>query len=169
MILIIHGLYRFRPRRLAFRNDFCLNCGQQRRSVQVRTFNAVHLFYIPIIPLGFWKRWLCSACGKEPHVLSKTRRSFKWAGLVVLVFFSVSFWIIPVDRDFVLRTWLIRVAAPIGAVLTLRHLLKTPKDPVLQEKLAMVSPANETACPFCRTQMIVGSVNQCPACGVVRA
>lgn len=36
-VLIIHGMYRFRPKRIAFRNDYCLSCAQLQRSVQIRT------------------------------------------------------------------------------------------------------------------------------------
>ena len=30
-----------------------------------RTFDVLHVFFIPFLPLGFWKRWLCAMCGAE--------------------------------------------------------------------------------------------------------
>lgn len=50
---------------MAFRNDYCLARGEERRAVQVRTFDVGHIFWIPILPAGFWKRWVCTVCGKD--------------------------------------------------------------------------------------------------------
>lgn len=168
-MLIVYGVYRWQPKRVAFRNDYCLSCGQPRRAVQVRTFNAGHIFWIPILPVGFWKRWVCTACGRDPHVSTKTRRGFKWAGVFVLLIFSAVFWAVPVEPDSVALLWALRVAAPIGAVLTLMHLFRTEKEPSLQSKLATVQPAADTLCPFCGAPLLmISSQCSCPACGAVR-
>ena len=52
-MIIIHGVYRFAPKRRAFRNDFCLTCKAN---------------WIPLLPLGVWKKRVCSVCGRDPHV-----------------------------------------------------------------------------------------------------
>jgi hypothetical protein len=167
---IIAGVYHYRPRRLAFRNDYCLACGRPGRSVQSRTFDVLHIFWIPLLPLGLWKRWLCAACGREPHLYPGTRRSFKWAGLVVVLFFSAAFWAIPVDPDFFAGSWVIRIAGPLGAILILAHLLRTPRDPSLRQLLSTVPPASDTACPFCGVTLLISSTGcACPLCGVARA
>ena len=57
-MLLVNGLYHFRPTRVAFRNDFCMSCHLPRRSVQIRTFDVWHLFRIPILPLGFPRRYV---------------------------------------------------------------------------------------------------------------
>ncbi len=168
-MLIIHGMYNFRPKRLAFRNDYCLPCGQPRRSVQIRTFDVWHIFWIPLLPLGFWKRWRCIECGRLPHVNPKTRRPFKWLGFFVLLVFSAAFWSMPVEPDFVTGAWIIRIGAPLGAILTLVHLRRTSKEQSLKEKLATIHPASDTICPFCGTQLLIlASDCSCPVCGVVR-
>ena len=56
-MVIIHGVYHWSPKQVEFRNDYCLSCSAQRRAIRVRTFDVAHLFWIPILPLGFWKRW----------------------------------------------------------------------------------------------------------------
>ncbi len=113
-MFITYGTYHFRPKRLAFRNDYCLSCGEARRSVQMRTFDVGHIFWIPLLPVGFWKRWICTACGHQPHISPKTRRSFKWAGLLVLLFLSAIFWAEPVTPDFVAGSWIFRIGASLG-------------------------------------------------------
>jgi len=170
MLHIVWGVYHFRPKRLAFRNDYCLSCAAGRRAAQIRTFDAVHIFWIPLLPLGFWKRWVCTACGREPHVNPKTRRGFKWAGVFILLLFSAVSWAMPVTPDFVVGSWIFRIAAPVGAILTLVHLLRTKKEPSLMARLATIEPADDTVCPFCGAQLLMlGSQCSCPVCGVVRS
>ena len=169
-MLIIHGLYRFRPKRVEFRNDYCVRCKMPRRAVRIRTFNAWHIFWIPLLPLGFWKRWYCTACRKPPHEFPGTRRAFKWIGLFLLLIFTALFWLMPSDPEFPAWVmWLLRFVTPIGAVLTVLHLMKSPKDPRLQDELAKVPPAADTTCPFCGTQLLMlASQTSCPNCHVVR-
>ncbi len=170
MLHIVFGVYHWRAKRLAFRNDYCLACGEVRRSVQLRTFDVGHIFWIPILPGGFWRHWICAVCGRDPHVNTKTRRGFKWAGLFILLLFSAVSWAEPVTPDFVAGTWIFRIGAPVGAVLTLMHLLRTAKEPSLKARLATILPAADTVCPFCGTQLlIIGSQCSCPGCGVVRS
>jgi len=169
-LLVIHGMYRFRPNRIAFRNDYCLSCAQRRRSVQIRTFDAYHIFWIPFLPPGFHKRWFCTACNQEPHVHPGTRRGFKWAGFVVLLILTAAVWAVSPEPDEPLVFhWAIRVALPLGAILTLVHLLRTSKDLSLQEKLAAIPPASDTVCPCCgATLLLLSSQASCPSCGILR-
>jgi hypothetical protein len=168
-MLLIHGVYRWWPKRLAFRNDYCLSCEQPRRSVQIRTFDVWHIYWIPILPVGFWKRWFCTTCGRQPHASRKTRRPFKWAGLFVLLFFSAISWAVPLTPDTATWIWILRIGSPAGAVWLVFHLRKTPKDPSLKEKLATVPPTSDTVCPFCGSQLLMlASKCSCPVCGLVR-
>jgi hypothetical protein len=168
-LLIRHGFYHFRPKMIAFRNDYCLSCAHYRRSVQIRTFDAWHIFWIPVLPLGFHKRWICTVCRRRSHVHPGTRRGFKWAGLVVLVIFAVAFWAMPLTPDMRVMGWAFRVGSPVGAILTSMHLLRTSKDPSLKERLAAVPPATDTVCPFCSSALLQLSLQcSCPNCGVLR-
>lgn len=168
-MLIVSGRYRFKPKRVAFRNDFCLKCDQPRRSVEYRSFDAFHIFWIPIVPLGFRRRWLCATCGRPPHVNVKTRRPFVWIGLFILILLGALFWALPVDPDFVGGTWFFRMGGPVGAILVLVHLLRTPADPPLKSRLDAIPPANDTTCPFCGALLLlISSQGSCPNCGVLR-
>jgi hypothetical protein len=168
-MLIVHGIYRWWPKRLAFRNDYCLRCGGPRRSVQIRTFDVWHIFWIPILPLGFWKRWFCTTCGRQPHASRKTRRPFKWAGLFVLLFFAAVSWAVPLTPDVAVWMWVVRLGSPVAAAALLIHLLKTKKDPSMKERLEGIPRATDTVCPFCGSQLLtLASSCSCPVCGVAR-
>ena len=167
-MFIVTGAYHWWPKLVGFRNDYCLRCAAERRSVRIRTFDAGHIFWVPVLPVGFWKHWYCTVCGSDPHANPKTRPFFKWAGVVILIMFAVVSWIEPVTPDSVEISWAIRIGAPLGATLLLVHLLRTPKEPSLKARLAAIVPAADTTCPFCSTPMISGDRWSCPACGVVR-
>jgi len=169
-LFIVYGVYHYRPKRIAFRNDYCLSCARPRRSVQIRTFDVCHIFWIPFLPLGFHRRWRCTTCGRLPHVYPGTRRGFKWAGLVVLLVLAIASWVSPPPSDFLIMGWVIRVGASIGAILTLVHLLRTPKNPSLKQRLADIPPASDTVCPFCGSALLMlSSQCCCAACGILRA
>jgi len=167
--MLIHtGAYHFWPKPVAFRNDYCLTCQAAGRSVATRTFDVGHVFWVPVLPVGFWKHWSCLRCGADPHMSPRTRRSFQWVGLAILILLSVIFWMAPVEPEDAWMFWLFRVGAPFGGWLLLRHLLIAPKTISLRQGIKLVMPANDTVCPFCSTPLLAGPRWSCPACGVVR-
>jgi len=168
-MLIIHGAYHLWPKRVAFRNDFCLACQRPRRAIAIRTFDVGHIYWVPILPVGFWKHWQCTVCGRDPRVHVKTRRSFKWAGLACLIIISLIFWLSPTESEPVVD-WSFRIIPLALALLLLRHLLRTPAEPSLRERLRMIEPATDSVCPFCATPLLA-EINgrwSCPGCYAVR-
>ena len=169
-MLIVRGAYHFWPKRVAFRNDYCVTCRDQRRAVAVRTFDVGHVFGVPLLPVGFWRHWQCSECGRKPHSSSRLRKRILWSGMMALISLSVLFWRVPADSDFAIGAWICRIAAPAGAVFLAVQLFRMLRRPSLRKSLAKVTPAADTVCPFCATPLVTGFGERwsCPACGVVR-
>jgi hypothetical protein len=167
---LIHGVYHWWPKRVGFRNDYCRSCEGPRRAIATRTFDVGHIFFLPILPVGFWKHWSCTACRRDPHAPARTRRVFKWIGLFCLILLAVMFWSTPVDPEVSMIAWALRILPAGGAVALIIHLLVTPKDPRLRELLATIPPASDSVCPFCTTPLMAGDSGQwsCPQCGAVR-
>ena len=166
---IVRGAYHLWPKRVAFRNDYCIPCKAPRRAVATRSFDVGHIFWIPILPVGFWRHWTCSECGRKPHARSKLR-PFLWSGLYLLVAVSVIFWAVPPEPEFAVGSWFCRIAAPAAAMALAVRLLRELRQPSLKKRLASVPPAADTACPFCETVLVTGTGGRwsCPACGIVR-
>jgi hypothetical protein len=167
-MLIIHGTYHWSPKRVAFRNDFCLTCEAPRRAVQLRTFDVLHLFWIPVLPLGFWKRWFCASCGQQPSFNQRTRFGFKVAGLVILILMSFAFWLTPIEPGDEILFWAFRLGAPVAAIATLIHLRRANRDPSYSERLRSIPAASDTVCPFCDVSLVAMPDWSCPGCGVRR-
>jgi hypothetical protein len=158
---IVRGAYHYRGKPVGFRNDYCVSCRAPRRSIAIRSFDVGHVFWIPILPVGFWRHWVCSVCGRKPH--SKARRLFQWSGLYSLIGGSVLFWGLPVDSEFVFGSWIGRLVAPAGAIFLVIRLLRTATPLSLR-------PTADTVCPFCSIPLVAGTGNRwsCPACNAVQ-
>ena len=167
-MFIVYGIYRWSKKRVAFRNDYCLQCRSETMAEQIRAFEVGHIFWIPLLPAGFWKHWYCVVCHHDPHRFPGTHRSFKWIGIAMLLLFAVVFWSFPPEPNDVAITWVFRIGAPIAALLVFLNIRKTGPDVSLKEKLAHVFPAAQIVCPFCGTDLMVGNQTSCPKCGVVR-
>src|SRR5258708_1790660 len=127
-MFFVHGQYHFRPKRTAFRNDFCLFCEKPRRAIQVRTLDVWHFFWIPLIPLGLWKRWHCTACGHSPAFNPRNRRRFIGTLAALAAAFAGVFWLIPVEQGLEQGQgdiwWFFRIRGPVGSArLTFRFFL----------------------------------------------
>jgi hypothetical protein len=171
-MIVVHGTYFLARKVLAFRNDYCLRCAAPRLAVRQRTFDVAHVFWIPILPLGFWKRWLCSSCGNDPHTQVRTSRGVKWVGVVLLVFFAVIAWTGPAsgkDPSDTIGIWLMRIGLPIGLAFAVRGTLRSPEPERLRDKLREVTPYGAQECPLCRAQLVHRARGwQCIGCGAER-
>ena len=169
-VLIIHGTYHWKPRRIAFRNDYCRKCEAERTSVLVRTIDVVHLFWIPILPLGVWSRWFCRHCGGRPHQAARTSRGFKIAGAAILALGSIGIWSpMPAatggDSSDVAILWALRLGLPLLTVLAIRWAVRHRPEPDFKRRLEQVRPFEGWQCPLCGGQLTSLPQGHCLNCG----
>ncbi len=158
------GAYHFWPKPVGFRNDYCYSCARPQRSVATRTFDVGHIFWIPVLPVGFWKHWSCAKCGSEPHATHY--RWAKWFWSLLFAFISLAAWLGTPKPD--VFDWCSRIAVTLVAAFFFIRVLQSLKQPSLRARLGAVSPATDVVCPFCSTPLMAGTRWSCPACGVVR-
>jgi hypothetical protein len=90
-MLLIHGTYRLAPKLVAYRNDWCNHCDKPVLAQQWRCFYLAHFFWIPCLPLGFYKDWRCEACTKNPRDRVRAATGIIVSGLLVFsLIFGVS-------------------------------------------------------------------------------
>lgn len=168
-MLVVHGIYSVKRKIVAYRNDFCLSCEAPRRAYRIRSFDVVHLFFVLVLPLGFWRHWRCSVCARNPHTHPHTRRSFKWAGVVILAIFAAAAWVPGVGKeDSSANAWMMRIGLPIAFVAALWLTLKSKPDLALGEKLREITPAQDSLCPLCKGVVVLGPRSRCSNRGVER-
>jgi hypothetical protein len=167
-VILVHGVYRWRPRLVAFRRDFCLRCTGEQLSVAVQTFDVLHLFWVPVLPLGRRSRWLCSHCGAPPHAVVSTRRIFKLAGVGAAAIGAILLWLLPLSEipseDHTLL-WIFRLALPLAALALLAWALRQAPEVRLAERLATVAPFAGWSCPLCGGELVRTAATACGQCG----
>lgn len=66
-MLIFYGTYKFARKIVAYKKTFCFRCQSIRIAELNQTFNVEHLYWIPLLPCGIHKEWLCKTCGNRPY------------------------------------------------------------------------------------------------------
>jgi hypothetical protein len=163
--MLIHGTYHWLAKVVAFRNDFCRHCDHPRLAIRVRTLDVLHLFFLPLLPLGFWRRWRCAVCGLDPHALVRTRRGFKIAGASILAMFGVIAWTVlaEVEEDRAVL-WAMRIGAPILLALTIRSIARHRAEPALDALLLGIAPFAGHVCPLCGGSLLSAPGLHCAQC-----
>jgi len=165
-MILVHGTYHWRPRRIAFRNDYCRACKAQTVSVLIRTVDVLHLFWIPVLPVGVWSRWHCKRCGGRPHHAVVTRRGFKIAGAAILVLMTLGAWLPePPDPELVETIWILRFAAPLVLTFAIGSIFRHKPEASFQKTLAAVPPFEGWSCPICDCQLYGAPAHVCLMCG----
>jgi rubredoxin len=165
------GVYHWSPRVVGYRNDYCIRCGRPRLALRHRTFDVLHIWFIPVLPLGFWKRWLCSECGSDPHANVRTRRSIRWAGTALLAFIAFVGWAAsptarPEELWFI---WALRLGGIVATGAALWASIKGPPDVDLRRELQTVPPVMDPSCLLCGATLFPSEpLWRCPNCGARR-
>jgi hypothetical protein len=89
LMFITAGRYQYCRRTVAYRNDYCLSCADNTVSQQQRTFDVFHVYFFPVLPLGFRRHWYCVRCKQNPHTRVKTSQGIKILGLCMFSLFAV--------------------------------------------------------------------------------
>ncbi len=165
-MFVVSGIYSFFPEAVAFRNDFCLSCEDERLSLQIRSFDVVHIYWIPMIPLGFRKAWACRVCGNSPHDATKTRLGFKKAAVVVAGIGASVSWIAPAAGDESATVWIARLFLTLGFLAAIRWVTHHQPSVSLDEHLSHIEPYSAPSCPLCGNELFSMPERHCPGCGV---
>jgi hypothetical protein len=167
--LPLEGVGSYRTRTVAYRNDYCVSCNAPCRALLVRSFKAYQLYYIPIVPLGFWREWQCSECGRDPHVYSRASRRAWWMVVLLTGFFAIAGVIASFDQqDSAVTVWLMRLALPAVFFTLLWLALRNKPDRALRDKLRSVNPDRSNNCALCGGAFILDHEWRCSQCGAER-
>lgn len=156
------GRYRWFSKHIAYRSDYCLTCESPQIANQYRTFDFIHLYHIPVVPLGFWRHWHCAACDNDPHLRQRTARWVKILAAVVFGLLAVVYWLlyrIHREESSVITAILFTVMVPIFLVLAIRH----RPGPMLEEQLRTIPPLDDEHCYYCGGELW-GMPRQCEDC-----
>ncbi len=165
------GRYRWFPKPVAFRNDFCLRCNAATLSRAIRTVDFIHVYWIPLIPIGFWRRWFCVECNHAPSSPVRTRKVFKWIGVFLLASMAATFWFWPLEEDpeaSLAMVWTYRVVPLVLIPLVIWSIFRTPPDTSYRRERKAVEPHTDPTCPFCGHALRLRKNWRCDTCNIER-
>lgn len=150
-MILLFGRYQFNRKRIAYRNDFCLSCEEQRVAEKHRTFDMGHVFFVPILPLGNHDRWHCTQCGNNPHARVRTSRTLLIVFAVAVGLFTIVTWTGPFlpPSESAIMIWSMRLIFTLGFIALVLGLRKKEPEVGLAEKLSHVVPLSMDQCARC--------------------
>jgi len=143
-----------------------LTCDATRLALQIRSLKTIHIYSVPILPLGFWRDWHCQACDEDSHRKPGTRKSRRWAAIFFIAMIAGVAWLDTEETG--MPIWALRIAATLTAIALAFLTIRNAPDAHLKAQLERVIPADEKVCGLCRGILIQGERWRCSQCGVER-
>jgi hypothetical protein len=165
-MFVIYGTHHFAARTVGFRPDFCMSCQNEVISVESRSFDVGHVYWLPLIPLGFRRHWRCRTCGNNPRSYDSSVVFQAIAGVIFLVA-AVFAWMEPASPENATFAWTVRFALPLLSLALLANLRRRKRENAeLQQRLRRVKPVGD-ACPLCGQRVTAGPERRCTKCGAI--
>jgi hypothetical protein len=171
-----HGTYRFKQHPVGVRMDYCTCCKKERVTIQIKSFDMYHLSFIPLIPLGWKTRWLCTECRLDPRAHYGVSRGLMSVFLGVLALFTgimtIGTWAAnPADATDmpVGALWAMRFIAPLlTALFVYLGFIRKAGNPDIAgaEQRKRILPLDGKTCPLCRQPATQVGVPTCTRCKV---
>ena len=166
-----YGIYHFAAKRTAFRNDFCVRCDAERLAIHTTTLDVLHVYWVPLVPIGRIGRWHCLNCGHPVDRVRTSRRSIKVLLAIVLAIVALMLWLEAAeagDTSRVMSLWTIRLVVTLALLATIRWIAIGSDDVVRRAHLETIGPCRLVTCPACSVNLRPGSSWRCPQCDMVR-
>jgi hypothetical protein len=169
-MLILFGTYRFDRKKVGIRKDFCNACERECVAVEWQSFDCGHIFFVPALPLGTKRRWLCSQCARDPRARFRTSKALGIVGLVVLPLFFLPIFLSPGEpKQFSEATGMYVVAGlfTLGWLyLFYSTFFKRYSDPPDDARRANIVPLSTEVCVLCNGPLNQDPHYHCPRCGI---
>jgi hypothetical protein len=163
---IVLGVYRFGRKRNGYRAAYCNTCERSQLTHRFLYFAMGYVYWIPLLPLGFWNDWRCAACGKDPAIQYPARRGFVLALALPLGIFAVPMAIVGIagladavvhrSSDSLLMGLMCLAFSALGGALVYAYRRMKPRLSAAQQR-ALSVPTSDTNCALCSGELHVGA------------
>lgn len=165
VVHILHGHYRWGTRRAACKHEYCTICQRERMVEGYRSFRVIHLFFVPVIPLGNFTDWRCSTCGKDPY---SKRPMPPWISVPGFVLGACAFVGVAIapweDDDFQSRIIMLCIFGALAAFSGYSLFGKRRREYLALRRA--VQPLPKDVCPLCGQPTLQRSKIRCELCRV---
>jgi hypothetical protein len=162
---MVHGVYYFRRKRVACRNAYCTTCRAPRFAEGLKSLVVLHLFFIPILPLGTAIRWFCSTCRREIDARRPSRPWILVAGVffgLLMTFGGIMVMIDGHEWEAALGCMIFGPLLAIGLI----YMIKKQNYRGYVGAQKAVPPLKADCCPYCEEPVFPAETSHCYACKV---
>lgn len=152
-MIFILGKYHWQPQILGYRNDYCLTCDGQQVCVLRKTNDFIHVYYVPVFPVGRSTHWHCLECDTHPHQRVTTGRGTKLVAAFLAWVIAAIFWGLPAAQADQFTFMCIAFGATIVGLLSWRSWLNHKPTPTLPERLKEVPVLTPEFCLNCDAEL----------------
>lgn len=165
-MFFIFGTKSFFIKTKSYKSVWCIHCEKPVVATKIRRFAMWHLFYIPLLPLGFRTEWRCAACNKDPHASMSIYDGIGML-LLALMFGSVFFSEKHSANLNLSQGWLwgLRIFFVLCALYSISVIVKRLQPAKSKHP---VDPLNNTECLVCSNEIDATPNAICSGCGVMR-
>ena len=165
-MLLIHGVYKFLPRLVAYKECRCNHCEEVIHAEQRTAWYVLHLYWIPLLPLGRYSFWRCAECDHDPSERVRESVTLLVLGVICfsIFFLALLFPFIP-DRDpeFIWIARVVLLALISYCAYQVRARRNTPAEVVAKHAYA------SDECRYCAEKLILFEHQQfCERCRIFR-
>ncbi len=151
--------------------DYCRRCPGKTIAIAERTFDVLHVLWIPLLPLWFRTRWYCGICRRRPHDPPETRGPVRLLAAAFFLALAALFWIMHfldlTDPAFSTDPVVYRSLAIAMTVLFVLAAVWAGRyrDDGFAAHLEDVAPFEGHVCPMCDGQLEIRHTLKCRDCG----
>lgn len=162
--MILHGICHFGNKRVACRNDYCTVCEAPTFAEGRRSLVMLHVFFVPLIPLGLKVRWFCTACRQETDVKRPSRTGMLIAG-ILFGFFMMFVGVMTLILNQEPKGWAVIGMGLVtaGALIWLKQRQDYHAYEIAKRDIV---PLSTDFCPYCRDPLLAGTTPRCYSCDV---
>ena len=166
-MLILYRTYRFRPKLTGYKRDLCNKCEEPRILALVKTYDIFAPYFIPLVPLGYRKRWYCTICRHPAYDRYRTRTGIKVLALITvgLVTLMAGTGVIVGGPD-ALPAFGVSVLCVGLIVVLVKWIRSGVKRPSIEDLREEVRPLDESRCRLCNEHLLDVPYLHCPHCNL---
>lgn len=163
--MLFHGTYRFGRKLIACRNAYCTGCDAPCFAEGWKSWLVLHVFWIPLIPIGTDTKWFCGKCRKEVDSHRPSRPLILIAGMLCGFFFFGMGTFAPVQKGEERVGIYIATFGLVMIMGTFWLLRRQDYRRYSQRSLAVV-PLTGDRCPYCNEPLFANVKPRCHSCRI---
>ncbi len=162
-MFFIFGLRRFGLKKVGYGKDFCNSCENEAIINRFQWFTWCHIFFIPLIPLGYHSKFNCTICGNNPHAMKNTPLWLRILFIFILLCIGSTTITSGLYRHFSFG-WIIKTLITFAITAACYWVFRKLNQATFKEQRSKITPVNQQVCVLCDGEIVQKKQPTCSRC-----